>query len=66
VKRLWLAVVAGLAVSVAADFALGRDIPGFAAVFGLLGCVAIILGSKMLGELLLQRHEDYYDPGGED
>ena len=50
--RLWLAILAGLAASVAADFALGRDIPGFASLFGLIGCVAIIIGSKMLGAFL--------------
>jgi hypothetical protein len=65
-RTLWLVIVVSLLISVTADFVLGRDVPGFAALFGLLGCVAIILASKALGAQLLQRREDYYDPGGED
>lgn len=36
-------------------------IPGFYAVYGFLGCVAIIVISKWLGKILLQRREDYYE-----
>ncbi len=42
------------------DFAWSK-IFGFFAVFGLIGCVAIILISKWLGHYWLQRKEDYYD-----
>ncbi|MBI2831324.1 MAG: hypothetical protein HYX79_03610 [Chloroflexi bacterium] len=36
-------------------------IPGFFALFGLIGCVAIILISKWLGHHWLQHKEDYYE-----
>ncbi len=36
-------------------------IPGFFALFGFIGCVAIIIGSKLIGHYWLQRKEDYYD-----
>ncbi len=42
------------------DFAWS-NILGFFALFGLIGCVAIILISKWLGHHWLQRKEDYYD-----
>jgi hypothetical protein len=38
-----------------------EKIPGFYVFFGFAGCVAIILISKALGKLLLQKKEDYYD-----
>ncbi|MEX0869384.1 MAG: hypothetical protein WD011_06900 [Nitriliruptoraceae bacterium] len=34
--------------------------PGYAATIGLFGCIAIIVVSKWLGTVLLQRREDYY------
>lgn len=36
-------------------------IPLFAAAFGFLGCVAIVVVSKALGKLFLQQPEDYYE-----
>ena len=42
------------------DFAWS-NILGFFAIFGLIGCVAIVLISKWLGHRWLQRKEDYYD-----
>ncbi len=36
-------------------------IPGFYALFGFIGCVAIIVLSKWIGKLLLQRREEYYE-----
>lgn len=38
---------------------------GFDAVFGLLGCLALILLAKNIGKRFLQRNEDYYDRGEE-
>jgi hypothetical protein len=35
--------------------------PAFEALFGLLGCLAIILVSKALGHVFIQKREDYYD-----
>jgi Kef-type K+ transport system membrane component KefB len=36
-------------------------IPAFDAIFGFLGCIIIVVGSKALGHYWLQRNEDYYD-----
>lgn len=36
-------------------------IPGFWALFGLLGCIIIILLSKAFGHLGIMTREDYYD-----
>ncbi len=38
-----------------------EEIPVFEAVFGFFGCLIIILISKALGHLFLQKREDYYD-----
>jgi len=35
-------------------------VPGFFALLGFLGCVALVAGSKLLGHYWLQRGEDYY------
>ncbi|HXG00562.1 MAG TPA: hypothetical protein VNL69_07240 [Bacteroidota bacterium] len=36
-------------------------VPGFYAIFGFLGCIAIILLAKMIGKLFLLKNEDSYD-----
>jgi hypothetical protein len=36
-------------------------LPGFDLLYGLAGCVAIVLVSKAIGAVWLQRDEDYYD-----
>jgi hypothetical protein len=36
-------------------------IPGFYGWFGFLGCIGIILASKLLGRKWLQKDEHYYD-----
>jgi len=38
-----------------------EKIPVFDALFGFLGCIAILLLSKTLGHYWLQKNEDYYD-----
>ncbi len=38
-----------------------EKIPAFDAIFGFLGCILIVLGSKALGHNGIQKHEDYYD-----
>ncbi len=38
-----------------------EQIPGFYIIFGFVGCVVIIVVSKALGKLFLQKDEDYYD-----
>ena len=69
-KRIWITILAALIISVVLDFSLHTGghgefawsgILGFFAVFGLIGCLAIILISKWLGHHWLQRKEDYYD-----
>lgn len=36
-------------------------LPAFWSIFGLLGCVAIIIGSKWFGHAGIMTREDYYD-----
>ena len=36
-------------------------IPGLYGWLGFLGCIGIIVGSKLLGRIWLQRDEHYYD-----
>lgn len=38
-----------------------EKIPIFDAIFGFLGCIVIVLGSKALGHHGIQKDEDYYD-----
>ncbi len=38
-----------------------EKIPAFDAIFGFLGCIVIVLGSKALGHHGIQKDEDYYD-----
>ncbi len=68
-RRRWLLAATLLAVFVA-DFFVSREhvdffwdaIPGWAALFGFVSCVAIIFVSKALGHQgRLMRREDYYD-----
>jgi hypothetical protein len=35
-------------------------LPGFPAMLGLVGCIAIIVASKLLGYYWIQKREDYY------
>ena len=35
-------------------------IPAFDAIFGFLGCILIVVGSKALGHHWLQKDKDYY------
>lgn len=37
-------------------------IPGFYGIYGGLGCAAIVVVSKWLGTVCLQRSEDWYGP----
>lgn len=36
-------------------------IPVFEALFGFIGCIVLIVFSKILGHYLLEKEEDYYD-----
>lgn len=62
-----IAFGAALAAALAAGLALPAveakhvwDHPLFFAAYGLLGCLALILGAKALGKGFLQRPEGYY------
>jgi len=43
-----------------------HGVVGFDIIYGFLGCLAIIMFSKTLGKLLVQREENYYGGGEED
>lgn len=64
-RRIWVATAAVFAVAVVADLLLGARRPGLTAALGLFGCLAIILVSKWLGKVLLQREERYYGDDGD-
>jgi len=36
-------------------------LPVFSALYGFIGCIVIILGSKVIGHLWLQKEEGYYE-----
>jgi hypothetical protein len=38
-----------------------EKLPGFWALFGLLGCVLLIILSKAFGHMGIMKREDYYD-----
>jgi hypothetical protein len=70
--RSWTATGAAAALAVAGEIAWPdpahalhwwQVLPGFDLVYGLLGCLAIIVLSKALGKAWLQRPGDYYDVG---
>jgi hypothetical protein len=67
IRKLWIAFIAVLALTVLAQFVIGikgyfgiDGWFGFGAVFGFLSCVAMVLAAKGLG-MLLKRPEGYYD-----
>ena len=37
------------------------EIPGFSSLYGFVSCVLIVVISKALGKIWLQKKEDYYD-----
>jgi len=43
------------------DHTAAERFPGFWAVFGLVGCIVLILVSKGFGHLGIMQREDYYD-----
>jgi hypothetical protein len=70
--RWWIAIAVVVALTVAGEVAFHdaahalhwwHELPGFDLVYGLVGCLAIIVVSKALGKVWLQRPEDYYDGG---
>lgn len=61
-NRRVLPVIAGaLVVGVLVDVPFGQQaFPGYAALLGLFGCIALILGAKMVLAPLVDRDEDHY------
>jgi hypothetical protein len=61
-RRLALLVtVIAVPVGIGLDLVIGYSpFPGYGVVIGLLGCMAIIIGSKWVGKLLFDRPPDYY------
>jgi hypothetical protein len=38
-----------------------EKLPIFNVLFGIIGCIVLIIGSKALGKLFIQKDDDYYD-----
>jgi len=38
-----------------------ENLPIFNVLFGIIGCIVLIIGSKALGKLFIQKDDDYYD-----
>ncbi len=70
-KRIWLIIsIVVIAIFITFDLLLAghghsvfpwSKVAGFFSLFGLLGCLALIGFSKLIGHYWLQREEDYYD-----
>ncbi len=70
-KRIhWILLGVLTFISIIVEFSLEHDpshdywwnsIPFFYILYGFIGCVLIIVISKALGKLFIQRKEDYYD-----
>lgn len=66
-RALWIALLVLCALSVGADFLVEHHshfgieaTPGFAAWYGVLACLLLILLAGVAG-VLLKRRDDYYD-----
>ena len=71
-KRSWIIIfVVTLVIFIFLDIFLAHagghktfpwsSLAGFFSLFGLIGCLLLIAGAKLLGHYWLQRGEDYYD-----
>ena len=58
---LVLILVLGFIVRPAEINHVWEKLPIFEAAFGFFGCLLIIIVSKLIGYLFLQKKEDYYD-----
>lgn len=59
-RRALAVTVVLLATGVLVDLLVGAERPGWYAALGLGGCIVIIVVSKWLGKIWLQRPPDYY------
>jgi len=73
-KRILIAIVTVLVLFILVDL-LWRDvsnhyrwsdIPAFYALFGVIGCIAIVLVSRLLARHCLERDAGYYDRNSDD
>jgi hypothetical protein len=54
-------IAVALVIGIGLDLFTGYSpFPGYGAALGLLGCSVIIFVSKWLGQVFIQRPEDYY------
>jgi cell shape-determining protein MreD len=60
-RRVWAVTAVAFVAGVVADLLLGAQPPGYMAAFAFLGCIVIIVASKWLGKIALQRPETYYE-----
>jgi len=69
-KQAKLLVAIGIAIVLILGFLVHSEheahhfwdkIPFFEGIFGFIGCVVLIIFSKGIGHLFLEREEDYYD-----
>jgi hypothetical protein len=65
-RRIWAVTGVAFVSALVADLLLGESPPGYMAVFAFAGCIVIILASKWLGKIALQRPETFYGEGDED
>jgi hypothetical protein len=59
IRLLWKLFAVVLAMTVVAQFFGVDGWPGFAAIFGFVSCLLMVLVAKALG-LVLKRDQDYY------
>ena len=67
VKKLLYSLYVSCAILILLDFIVHRHVShpweqllGFYSIYGFIGCVSIVFGSKWL-RILVKRREDYYD-----
>lgn len=67
VKKLLYSLYVSCAILILLDFIVHRHVShpweqllGFYSIYGFIGCVSIVFGSKWL-RILVKRPEDYYD-----
>ena len=68
-RRGWIVAIVAAVIAIALQYVLPlkhhggfwEHIPGWWAIFGGIGCALIVIVSKWLGALFLQKPEDWYE-----
>lgn len=60
-RRALVAIAVAIPLGLAIDAVVGYSTPGYPAAVGLGGSVLVIVVSKSLGKVWLQRPSDYYE-----